>query len=1518
MVGVELDSTTASIARGLYPNAHIRTESFADTRFPRGFFDAAVGNVPFGKIALPDREYNGKRHSIHNHFIIKSLALTRPGGLVALLTSSFTMDSQNSSARREMNELADLVGAVRLPTGAHRRAAGTDAVTDLLIFRRRSEGESKRDRTWEGVSAREIDGQIVKINSYFDTNPRHILGDITLGQGMYGADKMRVTSEDLSEVRTQLRAALAEIVAHARQTGLTMTPVDLDARADREAELEQQVDLLDGTILYDEDSKSFQIVTHGTLEPYAVPRSSTTEVRALIGLRDAARELLTAESLTEGDVPEVEQLRHTLRARYDDYQEKYGPISRYKLTPSGRYEAVVDETTGKLIRDPETGAPARGEEIMARRTPTAIQRFRRDPGASLVKALERFDDETQRAQPAPILTERVLSQRETPGRADTPAEALAMSMNETGTADLAIIAKLLGTGELDARDALGELVYDDPETGQLIPAPEYLSGPVVDKLEAAIDAAQEDPRYAVNVDALRAVQPEPIGIEDIEARLGAVWISPEIHQQFLRELLRDPKLVVENPVPGQWAVRGGNRNTVRAREEWGTDRRCAHELAQSRMSQSEIVVKDKVTEGDKLVERTNAEATLAATDKADAIQERFSEWVWENPERANALQKAYNRSFNATRLRSYDGAGEYLTFPGLAKTFTLRPHQRAAVARMIAEPTVGLFHGVGAGKTLEMIVGATEMRRMGLVQKPCIVVPNHMLEQFTREWLQAYPSANILAASTDDLCGEKRRDFVARVATGDWDGVLMTQSAFQNIGVSPAAEARYLQAQVDERREMLEAAQGEGRLSVKQIETAVARAESDLARALDRPRDPGISFDETGIDYLIVDEAHLYKNLTTPSKTPGVGIAKGSDKATDLHLKLDVLRERGPRVATLATATPIANSITEAYVMQRYLRPDLMQAAGITSFDGWVATFATQKTDMELDTVGNFRMKTRLARFQNVPEMLRMWHTFADVKTHEDLNLPLPNLRERSDGKRAPETVVLEPTPELLGYVELLGKRAEAIAERKVTPEEDNMLKVSSHGRAAALDMRLVEPDIPPVSGMGKVDKVAETVFREWERTRDNEYLDPVTGDPSPVRGGLQLVFCDYGTPNTEGRFSAYAEIRRQLIDYGMPAEKIAFIHDAKSDAQKGRLFQAARAGHIAVLLGSTDKMGVGTNVQTRVTALHHVDCPWRPADLEQRDGRAVRQGNQNDEVGLFRYVVERSFDGYMWQTVARKAAFIDQVMRGNLTVRELDDIGDTTLSAQEATALSSGNPLLLELSKSKHEVARLEKQERHHGKAQRELRVRVEELGNKITYGERDLADLRDAAPRTTDVSGDKFLMRVDGVAYTERAKAAAAIAKWAQDHRMDWRLERNGPQPFAQIAGHTVEVRAERVGGTDLRSDVKPVIQLQGVPRSGARINEAEFVEASLGLVRSIEGKTHAIEGNIAKVERELGEQRLELEDAQSRIGAPFKYAVELAEARAGLRRVEGEIQAQAKDTPDQDSREHTHTHTPGRPSR
>ena len=1036
-----------------------------------------------------------------------------------------------------------------------------------------------------------------------------------------------------------------------------------------------------------------------------------------------------------------------------------------------------------------------------------------------------------------------------------------------------------------------------------MPAAEYLSGKVRAKLRDAGQAAGDDPRFEVNVAALRRALPPDLGPGEIDGRLGASWIDPRYVQQGLREILEDPALTVEKGHGTAWTVTG-SKTSVLATQVWGTEDKDAVSLAACLLEQRPVKVSPSRSDRDESAREKHqkrlqaAAATVTARAKADELNRRFGEWLWEDPERTADLVRTYNERFNSLVPRSYDGARP--TLPGLASWFRewVHPHQLAAVARIINEPAVLLAHDVGAGKTAEMAMGAMELRRLGLAAKPAIVVPNHMLEQFQREFLQLYPQARVLAAGNDDLKTHGRNTFVARIATGNWDAVIMSQSVFERIPMSAPEIERYINAQLADYTAWLERAR-EARQSkrmIKKMETRMLMREQRLRKKLDRARDGGICWEQTGIDYLFIDEAHDYKNLDTRSNNQELDI-DGSGRASDLEMKLDYLRTtHGRRVVTFATATPIANSMTEAYVMCRYLRPDLLADAGIEDFDAWVGTFAETTTDVEVAPEGGIRVKDRFARFRNIPELLDMWRVAADVKTKEDLKLPVPEL---AGGK--PEVIPVEPSQQLLDFMGTLASRAEDVRRHAVLPEEDNMLKISNDGRLAALDPRLAGLGTPET---GKLDVAAQNIARIEHEHRDDTYYD-ADGNLLPVKGSLQIVFCDLGTPGGKSRWNAYEYLRGKLAEYGVDPRKVRFMHDARTDKAKAELFAAARAGKVAVLMGSTKLMGVGMNVQDIAIALHHLDCPWRPADVAQREGRILRQRNKHPQVQIYRYVTERSFDAYMWQTVTRKAKFIDQVIHGKTTGRDAEDIGGDvqSLSYSEVTALATGDMRILAKAKADSEVQRLERLESAWRRTQQHLKTKISDSAQSVTRLTDVTAQLGSALERRTDTRGDAFTMRLDGQAFSKRTDAATCLRSTL---RTQISQARKGNRPrdargdIGTLGGFTIICTPTWGSGNQVWAHLR----FDGVPVPAVRISETELDlvpgKPPVGLITRLENKLADLGADRDKVLQEISRIQAETERARTAVSAPFAYAAELSRARARSDRLAEELSGEPSAPP------------------
>ena len=1472
-VGVELDPTTAAIAQALYPQADIRAESFAQTRFPAGTFDLTIGNVPFADITLHDPRYNAGRHAMHNHFIIKSLTLTRPGGLVAVLTSRYTMDAQNPAARREMSDLADLVAAIRLPSGAHKRAAATEAVTDLLILRRREMGTEPAGPGWVATSPVSLPGpsgdpESVRINNYWQEHPEAVLGDPVLKIGMYGVAALEIHGQ-VDQLGEQLRSHLDDVTQHALGRGAGLTP-RTEAQEMQAAAYAPAHDLAEGEIVA-QPGNEFAVVDDGQLTPLEVPKPHRAELRSLINLRNQARALVQAEAATLDDTAEIDQARDALASSWRSYAARYGPLNRFILRRTSR---VDDET---------------GEPVMARYKPTAIKRFSSDPWMPLVMALENFDDLSQEATPAALLEHRLVVPRQQVHGVDNALDGLAVVLDTHGHVDVDAIADLLGADRAQTIEQLGDAIFEVPDaTGadQWVTRADYLSGNVRNKLDQARQAALKEPgRWNGHVSALESVIPADIEMVDIEPRIGSIWIPDTDHEQFLKELLgfRSRDTTVRRVSGSTWEVRNLDAYSVAATQEWGTSRVPAGKLLERLACQQPIIVTDPdpVEKGRRIY---NPAETEAAVEKGRQLQERFSEWVWEDPDRATRLHAAYNRRFNSIVLRDYHTEGQALSLPGLAKDFTPGDHQRAAVARMINEQSVGLFHEVGAGKTAEMVIGTTELRRLGLITKPAVCVPNHMLEQFSREWLQLYPQARILAAGTDELKDENRRRFVAKAATGDWDAIILTRTAFERLSLTPANEAAFMDRQLDAFRQALEdAKQRDGESpAFRRVEKKLAAREEKIKEKRAGRRDPGLSFEDTGIDYLVIDEMHEYKNLTTVTSIPAAGI-DGSQRAFDLLAKVEYLREHtsSDRVLCGATATPIANHLTEMHVMHRFFNPQGLTDAGMIDFDSWAATFVEVAQNVEVNVTGKFKVKSRL-NFTNTPELVRMFRVFADVKTAEDLNLPRPQIQMRPDGQRRPRILTTPASPQLTEFIKSLEARVDQIAAGAVDPTDDNMLTISTDGRKAALDLRLINPAFGDVGG--KINDAADELHRVWLNTKDRIYLDPHTNEPSPVPGALQIVFCDYGTPSEQ--WNAYQGLKDALVARGVPAERIRFIHEAEKDSQKAALFEQCRNGGVSIIVGSTQKMGVGTNIQNRAIHLLELDPPWKPADVTQRQGRALRRGNQNPEIMLTQVVTEGSFDTIMYQHLERKSKLINAVVTGRDVPRQVKDLGDNTLTFAEVKAVTSGHPKLLDLAAAEADVQRLMRLERAHGSSQRALEARISQAEDRIGYIDQVMPQLRESASRTTPSKGDQFRIELcNGATYTDRAAAGAQLQSLIEDN--------NFTNPIAHLRGHDIHYQHEpagwRRGGDHWSIPAAPGITKnfrydQDRPRS------------PLGTIARLENLPDGIQPRMDALTIDRAEAAQTLHDAQAVVGQPFKKSDELSVARATYERLKTEIAEEA----------------------
>lgn len=1468
VTGVELDPVTAGIAAALYPNVEIRNEGFETTPVD-GAFDLVIGNVPFGDYVVHDPVHNAARHSIHNHFLIKSMRALHPGGVAVVVTSRYTLDARNPAARRELAGLSDLLGALRLPSRTHAATAGTDVVTDLLILRRRDpEATARHLVPWERTVTVETGTGPVTINEAFDTHPEWVLGDLGTTRGAHSAVDLAV-SADLDTLPGRLSESTDRIVEQARERDMLFQFGTAVGVRDPPPRRPEPTEFPVGTIVCRRGRQFLHVEPGGAMGRFtARPKKDAAELAALCGLRDQASALLDAQIATASDTPEIGVQRNELRGAWEQYVARWGPLNRSVLRSAGT--------------DPETG-----EELFTRRVPP-MGGFRADPGWLLVAALEDYDASSGTATPAAVLTRRVVRPEPEKLGADDPADALAISLNERGRVDVPRIAQLLAIEEAQAVEELAGKVFQDPVTRQWEPAGLYLSGDVRTRLDQARTAARSDPAFGANLAALEEVQPVDLDSVEIDARLGAAWIPVTDIQAFVNELLPTSRSVeVEHtPINASWAIAvpSWERSTVAATHAWGTNRIDAYRLIEHGLNQKRPEVYDRTTDDRRV---RNADATLAAQEKLTAIQERFATWLWEDPDRAERLATRYNRLFNFTVLPRWDGSHLELT----ASSRELHDHQKDAVWRIVQGGDTLLAHVVGAGKTTTMVAAGMELRRLGLTAKPLYVVPNHTLDQFAREAQQINPTGRVLAADSSQLTKDRRRQFITRCATGDWDAVILTESAFTRIPLGAEYQAAYLDRQIDALTEAISIGDADGGYkTVKDLEKARARIRERKQRLLASAQDDdeGLSFEAPGVDYLFVDEAHRFKNLHTPTRIRDAAPSGASAKAQDLHMKITWLREQHPggRV-TFATGTPVANSVAELYVMANYLDPAGLQARGVAHFDAWAATFADTVTRIELDpSGGSYRMATRFARFTNLPELMAHYRSFADVQSNQDLDLSRPDL---AGGQR--HVVSVPATDELHAYVGQLVDRAERVRSRGVDPTEDNMLKICTDGRLAALDLRLVG-EHPADPGDGKIAACAEHVTAIYRREADTRYPTIAGGPPSATPGACQLVFCDLGTPSDTGRFNAYQALREELVSAGVPGEKVRFVHDATDANAKARLFAECRSGDVAVLVASTEKAGVGTNIQDRLVALHHLDAPWRPADVEQREGRIVRQGNLHAHldrpVEIHAYVTEGSFDVYMWQTLERKAAFIAQITGHDTADRQIDDIDDdTVLSYAEIKAIATGNPVIVEKAEVDAELGKLRRLHAAHGRDQHQLARKAARLADHAEHLGIQADHVQQSIDQHQDTSGDKLKATIGGVETADRREAGellvAAIGHLpAEDH--------DEPAVVGELGGFSITATTNGLEGHE-----DATITIQSPYPLTVNVDRQVLHDGDPArLITRLEHRLRTLPRRLEDLQAEQQHQAAEAEAAQARTGQAFPQQDRLEWLTGRQRELADEISA------------------------
>jgi N12 class adenine-specific DNA methylase len=1392
VTAVEIDPLTARIAKALYPDADIRAQPFEQTKLADGFYDVAISNVPFGDYTVHDPRWNNYKLPIHDYFFAAALEKVRPGGLLLFITSRGTLDKLDSTLRELLSQRTELLGAIRLPNDAFKRNAGTEVTTDIVMLRKLRPGETPTGPAWKELAEHTNDqGEAFSINEYFAARPEMMLGRMRLTGRMYRDNEptLEPDGRDLAEALAQAIKRLPQNIYQAHTHQIAEPALEETIPAPDFVKPNAYC-IHDGMVCIREEN---------VLRPLTdLPSDTRGRIRGMIVVRDAVRDCLRAQLDGSGEERVVET-RERLNLDYDRFVMRFGPLN---------------------LR--------------------ANQRaFDGDPDLPLLLSLEHFNDETKRATKAAIFTERTIHHRQPIESAGSPKEALLISLNQCGRVDLDHMAGLLNKPAEEFLPDLKGIIFRNPQTNQWETDDQYLSGNVREKLAVADAAAVTDPRFAENVEALKSVQPADLAATEIDVRLGASWLPPSDVQDFTNGLLNIPSGVEVGHIHAlgawhihaNWEAKAATANTT----DWGTDRYTALELIEDALNLKTPTVYDTIK--DKPV--VNAQATEAAREKQGRIKERFKEWVWSDDARRERLCRLYNDTFNHTRIRTFNG--DHLTLPGASGAIQLHGHQKAGVWRILQTPNTLLAHVVGAGKTFTMVAAAMELKRLGLGRKPMFAVPNHMLGQFSTELLTLYPGANILVAGKEDFESQHRKKLFSRIATGNWDAVIVTHSGFERIPLSHDTRKQFFEEQLYE-LEMIrrENADTSNRRLVKELEKAKKRLEAKLqSLAAEHKKDNTLTFEELGVDRIFVDEAHFFKNLLYLTKMTRIaGLPQtASERAFDMYLKVRHVQSlNGGGGVVFATGTPIANSMAEMFTMQRYLQPDELKKHHLHHFDSWAATFGEPVTAMELSPDGaGYRLNTRFARFINVPELMQMFRQAADVQTAAMLNLPRPKLEgEKPTIRNAPAT------EELKAFVQSLAERAERLKTQRVDPSEDNMLKITSEGRKAALDLRLMKPSAPD-DPQGKVNLAVENIHRIWHAT--------------VAERSAQLVFCDLSTPKDRG-FSVYRDMAGKLERLGIPAREIAFIQAYDSDASKLALFREVRSGKVRVLFGSTQKMGSGTNVQERLIALHHLDAPWRPADVEQREGRILRQGNKNAVVSVFRYVTEGSFDAYMWQTLETKAKFIAQVMSGDMTIRRLEDLDSAALTYAEVKAIASGNPLVIEKAQVDAELIKLTRLRSAHAEEQYRIRSNLRRSHEDAEMFTGRLENLRQDIAIRQDTTGDKFTIELEGQETNNRGIAGELILRRAEKLK-----NRFGD-----------DVRIGRFAGFDLflRPGFNDTVE---VVVRGKNSYAARVTDTALGTIRSLEATIQGFEERAIRLETEIADAQKRAKELEQKVGAPFE---------------------------------------------
>lgn len=1412
MYGVELDSVSGRIAQQLYQKNKIAVQGFETMQFPDSFFDCVVGNVPFGNYKVPDKRYDRHNFLIHDYFIAKSLDLVRPGGVVAVVTSSGTMDKKDSSVREYLANRADLVGAIRLPNNAFQRNANTSVVADILFLQKRDRAAVERAE-WVDLGTTP---EGYPINQYFAQHPEMVLGEITAESTQYGKQETTVKPIEGADLAQQLKAAVENIHAEITEPEITDDELDQNAEplpADPNVKNFSYTNV-DGQVYYRENSYMNKV---------DLPAVTAERVLGMIALRETTQKLLDCQ-LYDGTDAEVELLQGKLKDQYKRFTAQYG---------------LINSTANKRA-------------------------FRQDSSYCLLASLEILDEDKNLKRLADIFTKRTIRKPEPVTSVDTPSEALALSIGEKAKVDVPFMAELCGKTEQEVTEELAGVIFRNPVTQAWVTADEYLSGNVREKLATAETFAANHPEYQVNVEYLKRVQPKDLNASEIEVRLSANWIKAEYITDFMERVFKTPSYYIGSSIKatyseisGAWNISGKSldRSNPRVTNTYGTMRVNGYRLLEDALNLRDTKIYDTIYEDGKERRVLNKKETMLAQQAQEAIRDAFKQWIFKDLDRREELCKVYNERFNAIRPREYDGS--HIKFVGMTPEISLMPHQKNAVAHILYGNNTLLAHCVGAGKTFQMIAAGMESRRLGLAQKNLYVVPNHLTEQWGADFLRLYPNANVLVATKKDFEPSNRKKFCSRIATGDYDAIIIGHSQFERIPLSPERQKSMIERQIQDITFAIAEAKAEDdgkSFTVKQMEKTKKTLQAKLQKLNDQSRkDDVVTFEQLGVDRLFVDESHFYKNMFLYTKMRNIaGIAQtDAQKSSDMFAKCQYLDEiTGGKGVTFATGTPVSNSMVELYTIMRYLQYDTLQKLHLGHFDSWAASFGETVTAIELSPEGTgYRAKTRFARFFNLPELISLFKESADVQTADMLNLPVPEAEYINE--------VLKPSETQQEMVSSFADRAERVRNGNVDPRTDNMLKITNDGRKLALDQRLIN-DLLPDEPESKVNLCVENAYQVWEES---------TPDKS-----TQLIFCDLSTPKADGTFNVYDDVREKLVAKGIPREEIAFIHEANTETKKAELFAKVRSGQVRILLGSTPKLGAGTNIQDRLIALHHLDCPWKPSDLEQQEGRILRQGNRNQKVKIFRYVTENTFDSYMWQILENKQKFISQIMTSKSPVRACDDVDDTALTYAEIKALATGNPYIKEKMDLDIQVSKLKLMRANHTSQIYSLESDIaRRYPAEITAAKERIAGLKAdlaVAKPLLEQDKEKFSITVEDRVYTDRKEAGSAI------------LAACAAMKIAKTEGQIADL-----GGFAISSRFDAFAQTFKLTIKRQSSYTIELGSDPAGNIQRILNALASIEKTLPQVERRLETLQQQLAEAKEEVQRPFPQEAELNEKSARL---------------------------------